>query len=80
MESMEIAEFKSDCSAVLEKVHRTGHPVLITRSGEPVAEIVPASSCEKPKRRLGSLRGSGQILGDIVSPATDEAAWDVLRT
>ena len=77
---MAISKFKAVCIAVLEKVHRTGQPVLITRSGEPVAEIVPISPPLRPKGWLGSFRSSGTILGDIVSPASDEAAWDVLRT
>ena len=77
---MTISEFKAVCTAVLEKVHRTGQPVRITRSGEPVAEIFPVLPPPQPKRWLGSFRSSGKILGDIVSPVTDEAAWDVLRT
>ncbi|HYX23905.1 MAG TPA: type II toxin-antitoxin system prevent-host-death family antitoxin [Thermoanaerobaculia bacterium] len=77
---MAISKFKAVCNAVLEKVHRTGQPVLITRAGEPVVEIVPISSPLRPKSWLGSFRSRGMILGDIVSPASDEAVWDVLRT
>jgi prevent-host-death family protein len=80
MESMTISKFKAACIAVLEKVHRTGEPVRVTRSGEPVAEIVPISSTLRPKSWLGSFRSSGTIQGDIVSPTSDEAVWDVLRT
>ena len=80
MESMTISKFKAVCTAVLERVHRTGQPVRITRSGEPVAEIVPVSSPPRRQGWLGSFRSSGKILGDIVSPAADEAVWDVLRT
>jgi prevent-host-death family protein len=77
---MTISKFKTVCTAVLEKVHRTGEPVRITRAGEPVAEIVPVSSPVRPKSWLGSYRSSGTIQGDIVSPASDESLWDVLRT
>lgn len=77
---MTISQLKDACIAVLEKVHRTGQPVRITRSGEPVAEIVPVSSSLRPKSWLGSFRSTGTILGDVVSPASDEADWDVLRT
>jgi hypothetical protein len=28
---------------------------------------------------LGSLAGTGRIIGDIVSPAVEEADWDALR-
>lgn len=30
-------------------------------------------------RWIGSMRDSIQILGDVVSPANDEADWEVLR-
>ena len=79
MESIKLSEFKVACAEVIEKVHRTGEPVVITRSGEPLAEIVPPAR-PKPRRSLGSMRGSGRIVGDIISPVSDEADWDVLRS
>ena len=74
---MPISEFKATCLAVLERVRQTGQPVLITRRGEPVAEVVPPST---PGRTgwLGSARGSGEILGDLLAPAVEPADWDVL--
>lgn len=69
MESMGLREFEATCAEVVEKVRRTGKPVLITCSGEPVAEIIPhPSSPTRTRRWLGSLRESGKIVGDIVSP------------
>jgi prevent-host-death family protein len=68
MESMAISEFKATCLAVLERVRRTKKPVLITRFGEPVAEVVPPSAPPRPKSWIGSMAGTGKILGDIVSP------------
>ena len=79
MEEIAISKFKATCLAVLERVRKTGKPVLVTRFGEPVAEIVPAPVLEKPKRSLGSMQGTARILGDIVSPASDEGDWEVLR-
>lgn len=78
MESIAISEFKATCLAVLEEVRRTGHPVLITKRGQPIAEIVPASRPAEDKRRLGSFAGTGRIVGDIVGPATDEGEWEGL--
>ena len=77
---MAIGNFLANCLDVLEKVRRTGRPVLIVRSGEPLAEIVPPPVPAKPQRWLGALRSTGRIVGDIVSPASDEADWDALRT
>jgi prevent-host-death family protein len=78
MEQISISKFKATCLAVLEKVRTTGKPVLVTRFGEPVAEVIPAQ-VSKPKNWVGSLASTGQITGDIVSPASDEDDWEVLR-
>jgi hypothetical protein len=43
------------------------------------AEIVPPTPPPPPKSWLGAMAGSGRIAGDIVSPASDEQDWDVLR-
>jgi prevent-host-death family protein len=79
MEQIAISKFKATCLAVLERVRKTGKPVLVTRFGKPVAEIVAPRQAEQPERVLGSMRGTAQIVGDIVSPAGDEQDWEVLR-
>jgi prevent-host-death family protein len=79
VEEIAISKFKATCLAVLERVRKTGKPVLVTRFGEPVAEVVPPAVPQPKKRELGSLRGTARIVGDIVSPATDPEDWEVLR-
>jgi prevent-host-death family protein len=79
MESMAISEFKATCLAVLERVRRTKKPLLITRFGEPVAEVVPPSAPARPKSRMGSMAGTGKILGDIVSPVSKKRDWEAAR-
>ncbi len=76
---MAISKFKATCLAVLERVKRTGQPVLITRFGEPVAEVVPPGPRERPKGWIGSMESSGKILGDIVSPVLERSEWEALR-
>lgn len=78
VETMAISEFKATCLAVLERVRQSGQPVLVTRRGEPVAEIVPPSSRARSRPWLGSARGSGEVVGDIVAPAADEQEWEAL--
>ncbi len=79
MEEIAISKFKATCLAVLERVRRTGQPVLVTRFGKPVAEIVPPAPPKPAKSWLGSMAGTGVVVGDIVAPASDESDWDVLR-
>lgn len=79
METVSISKFKATCLARLDKVKRTGQPLLITRKGEPIAEVMPPSPPKKPKAWLGSLRSTGRIVGDIVSPAVAQREWEALR-
>lgn len=52
--------------------------LLITRRGEPIAEVTPPSPPRASSGWLGSLRSTGRIVGDIVSPATPAEDWEVL--
>jgi prevent-host-death family protein len=79
METIAISKFKATCLAVLERVHRTKRPVMITRFGEPVAEVVPPSAPPRPKTWIGSMIGTARILGDIVSPVSNENDWEAGR-
>jgi len=79
MEEIAISKFKATCLAVLERVRKTGKAVLVTRFGKPVAEVVPRRASRNPKHWVGSLAGTGQITGDIVSPASVEDNWEALR-
>jgi prevent-host-death family protein len=75
VEEMSISKFKATCLAVLERVRKTGEPILVTRFGHPVAEIV-APGALKPMRRLGTMAGSGRVIGDIVGAIGDESDWE----
>ena len=79
METMSISKFKATCLAVLERVRRTRKPVLITRFGEPVAEVVPPSPETAAKDWIGSLKSKGKVQGDIVSPVLENDSWQALR-
>jgi prevent-host-death family protein len=79
MQEIAISEFKAKCLAVIERVRSTQKPIRITRFGKPVAEIVPPTAVVDRAAWIGSMKGSFEILGDIVSPANDENEWEVLR-
>lgn len=78
LETIAISDFKATCLAVLERVRRTGTPILVTRRGEPVAEIVPPSPTSLGRGWLGAMRGTATILGDLVAPAADPDEWEAL--
>jgi prevent-host-death family protein len=79
MQEIAISEFKAKCLALLEQVRATKRPIRVTRFGKPVAEIVPSTSVEDRDAWIGSMKNSMRITGDIISPATDEDEWEVLR-
>jgi len=78
MDEIAISKFKATCLAVIERVRKTRKPIRVTKFGEPVAEVVPPSPKSRKKAWLGSMAGTAQIVGDIVSPASDEKDWEVL--
>ncbi|MFN2397963.1 MAG: type II toxin-antitoxin system Phd/YefM family antitoxin [Gemmatimonadaceae bacterium] len=78
-ETIAISKFKATCLAVLERVRRTGRPIVVTRFGSPMAEVIPPSPPPRKGGWLGSMRHRGRIVGDIVAPVADERDWEVLR-
>ncbi|MGH7542997.1 MAG: type II toxin-antitoxin system Phd/YefM family antitoxin [Gemmatimonadota bacterium] len=78
-ETISISKFKATCLAVLERVRRTGKPIVVTKYGEPVAEVVPPTIERRESDWLGAMRGRGRVVGDIITPAADPEEWEVLR-
>ena len=76
---MAISKFKATCLATLERVRRTGRPIRVTRFGKPVADIVPASPERRQPEWLGSLRGTIEIRGDILTPSSELVTWEALK-
>jgi prevent-host-death family protein len=79
MKEVAISEFKAKCLSLIDQVQKTKKPLRITRFGKPVAEVVPPAPERQPADWFGSMKGTIEILGDIVSPANDENEWEVLR-
>lgn len=76
---MAISEFKARCLAIIERVRKTGQPLLITKRGVPVAQVLPPP-LPKPagKSAFGCMKGTARELADIVEPLPTED-WEVLR-
>ncbi|HEX9823439.1 MAG TPA: type II toxin-antitoxin system prevent-host-death family antitoxin [Actinomycetota bacterium] len=77
---MAISKFKATCLAALERVRRTGRPLIVTRRGEPVAQVLPPPPPEPARESgYGSMAGTIEFLGDIVGPIADPGEWEALR-
>jgi len=69
------SEFKAKCLAVIDEVERTRQPVVITKRGKPVAELVPHRAAKR--NAWGVLKDELFIEGDIISPIDVE--WEALK-
>ena len=79
MTTIAISEFKAKCLAIVERVRLTGQPILITRRGKPVAQLLPPPLPEPPtESRFGCMAGTTEEVGDILEPV-DDLDWEVFR-
>lgn len=78
MKSVAVTEFKAHCLSLLEDVARTGEPIVVTKRGKPLARVVPspATTARYPQ---DTLKGTGAILGDVISPVLPPSAWNAVR-
>ncbi len=79
MKEVAISVFRAKCLGILEEVRKTRRPIRVTRFGKAVAEVVPPSLEKGKGRRLGTMVGIGEILGDIVGPTGSWDDWDGSR-
>lgn len=79
MDTVSASEFKATCLALLDRVYETGQPLLITKRGKVIAQLVPPPAKGRSGKWLGCGVGTGKIVGDIVGPVSDPDEWEVLR-
>ena len=80
METIAIAKFKATCLAVLEQVRKTGQPILITKRGIPIAQVLPPPLPQPSEQSaFGCMAGTAEEMEDILTPLPADA-WDVLST
>ena len=77
-ERIPISVFKAKSLALLERVRRTGRPIIVTKRGEPIAEVVPPSTATLGRDWVGSLVGTAKLRGNIVAPAGPASDWEAL--
>lgn len=75
-ETVSVSEFKATCLARLERVRRTGQRLLITKHGQPIAEVIPPSPVNRTDSWLGTAAGTGRIVGDLIAPVLDPDHWE----
>jgi len=73
MKIIPAARFKAGCLKIMDEVKARREPVLITKKGKPVAQLIPV---EEPARDVfGCLAGELEIAGDILSSVIAPSSW-----
>ena len=65
-------KFKAQCLGLIDRVEETQEPLIVTKRGRPVVEVIPVRD-----REAKSLQRSVTVLGDIVGPIL--GLWNVER-
>jgi len=79
IQEVAISEFKAKCLALLEEVDKTKIPLLVTRRGRPIAEVIPTSPNMEERDWLGSMSDSIEITGDVISPVIEIQEIEALK-
>jgi prevent-host-death family protein len=59
-------DFKSKCVELMEQVHKTKTPLVVTTNGKPIVKILPLE--ESDELPFGYMQGRIKTHGDIVGP------------
>jgi prevent-host-death family protein len=72
--SIGAGEFKAECLRLLDSVAKTRRPLVITKRGKAVAQLVPMPDAPA---LFGALAGSVVHEADLVAPTGE--VWDATR-
>jgi prevent-host-death family protein len=72
MKSIPAGEFKARCLTLMDDVHATREPLVITKRGKPVAKLVPVDSGKD--EFIGRLKGVFEVVGDLDADPPEE--WE----
>ncbi len=75
MKTIKASEFKARCLQLMDEVAQSGKPLVITKNGKPVSQLMPYRP--KPATLFGAMKGTLTIQGDILSPLNED--WEVLQ-
>jgi antitoxin (DNA-binding transcriptional repressor) of toxin-antitoxin stability system len=78
MKVIAAGEFKQTCLRLLEEVGQSREPILITKRGKAMAQLVPVDP-ERLEDWRGAMRDRGEVRGDLVAPAVEPDEWNALR-
>jgi antitoxin (DNA-binding transcriptional repressor) of toxin-antitoxin stability system len=78
METISASDFKARCLAILDTVARSGRRITILKRRRPVAQLIPVGG-EEGGYPQDALKGSVEVVGDIVQPVLPARVWEAER-
>jgi len=80
-------EFKAKCLGLMNEIASTGKPVLVTKRGEPLVEVIPPRNATRKRKKnkgdfFGRLKGLIEIVGDpddLIKPVFPLEDYDMLK-
>jgi len=74
MKQIAAGEFKAQCLAIMDRVSKSGEPVVITKHGKPMVKLVPAE--KQADDIFDYMAGRAKQVDDIVGPITPLEDWE----
>ncbi len=71
-------ELPATLQQIFAEIQRTKTPLTVTHDGEPLVIIYPAKP-QSERTVFGAMKGSGEILGDLISPVISDNTWEALQ-
>jgi len=76
MRQIAAAAFKSRCLRLMDEVNEGREPLVVTKKGRPVVQVVPVG--EPSRNVFGCLTGRIEIVGDLLAPVAEPGDWSAL--
>ena len=76
MTQITTTELPQNLQTLFIEVERTKTPLTVIHEGKPLVIIYPATT-QASRPCFGVMKGSGEILGDIIAPLAEP--WEVLE-
>jgi prevent-host-death family protein len=77
MREIGASDFKARCLALIDEVGETSSPIVISKRGRRVAQLVPYISVEEAIPQE-TLHGTATFTGDVEGPVTSPEEWDAV--
>ncbi len=78
MEHIATSELPETLQEIFAEIQRTKIPLTVTHEGEPLVIIYPATE-QRHRPAFAVMKGSGEILGDVIAPVIPADTWEALQ-